>query len=60
MMLIYLFDDVTEVLVHLRLPVNSVALSVSISVILQEEMLEGHQVFLFKRDHHLVAESKGH
>lgn len=59
-MFIYLFNDVTEVLVNISLLVDGVALTVAIGVILQEEMLERHQVFLFKRDHHLVAESKGH
>lgn len=60
MLLIYLFNDVTEVLINISLSVNGVALRVSISVILQEEVLERHQVLLFKCDHHLVAESEGH
>lgn len=60
MMFMYLFNDVTEVLVNISLSVDGVALGVSVSVILQEEVLEGHQVFLFKRDHPLVAEAEGH
>lgn len=31
---------------------------VAVLVIFQEEMFEGDEIFLFKGDHHLVAQSK--
>lgn len=59
-MLGYLLNAVTDVVVNISLSVNGVVVGVAVSVVFQEEVLEGHQVFLFERDHHLVAEPEGH
>lgn len=56
----YLFDYIIDVIVHICLSVNSICIHTSINIVLQEKVLEGHQVFLLEGDDHLVAQPEGH
>lgn len=56
----YLSNDVINVTINIGLSVNSVRIHASIDIIFKEEVLECHQIFLLKRDNHLVAQPKRH
>lgn len=47
-------------IINVCLSVNGISIHASVNVVLQENVLECHQIFLLERDNHLVAETKRH
>lgn len=56
----YLIEDVMDVVMQIVLPVNGICAHLSVNIIFEEEVLESHQIFLLKLNHHLVAQAKRH
>lgn len=53
-------DQVVDVVEHISSGVDRVASLPVVSVAFEEQMSESHEVFLFERDHHLIAQTKRH
>lgn len=53
-------DQIVDVVVQISLGVNSVASLPVVFVSFEEQMSEGHEVFLFECDHHFITQTERH